>query len=218
MDTAPPLSTNGFGRRRATVGRPATAAHSGELAVRADLARPATARDRHRRSGSWLVLGDTDLGAELGRGLAAATDRAALRTALDEVDNVLFAPAATAAIDVAAAYALFNEARGVVEELLSLTSPPRLYFLTRNAQPVTDGDRANPTHAVLWGLGRTLALEHPEIWGGVVDVDDSMPAVLTARCVLAEAHAAQVAARPTSGARTRSCTGQVPGTCRVCNA
>ena len=72
-----------------------------------------------------------------------------------------------------------------------MPSPPRLFFVTRNAQPVMEGDRANPTHAVLWGLGRTLALEHPEIWGGMIDVDDSMPAVLTARCVLAEAQAAR---------------------------
>jgi phthiocerol/phenolphthiocerol synthesis type-I polyketide synthase B len=139
--------------------------------------------------GPWLVIGDADLAAELGRGLDLGTDWAASHTALDEVDNVLVAPAATAAVDVASAYALFNEARGLVERLLSMPSPPRLYFVTRNAQPVGEGDRANPTHAVLWGLGRTLALEHPEIWGGVVDVDDSMPAVLTARCVLAEAQA-----------------------------
>ena len=45
-------------------------------------------------------------------------------------------------------------------------------------------------HAVLWGLGRTLALEHPEIWGGVIDVDESLPAVLAARHVRAEATAA----------------------------
>ena len=68
-------------------------------------------------------------------------------------------------------------------------SPPKLFILTRNAQPVADGDRANPAHAVLWGLGRTLALEHPEIWGGIIDVDESVPAVLAARRVLAEAHA-----------------------------
>ena len=125
--------------------------------------------------GAWLVLGDAEVGAELGQGV------------LGEVDNVLFAPAAGAAIDVASAYALFDDARRLVAELLSLPSPPRLYFLTRNAQPVVDGDRANPAHAVLWGLGRTLALEHPELWGGVVDVDDSVPAVLAARYVLAEA-------------------------------
>ncbi|GLP81766.1 type I polyketide synthase [Mycobacterium antarcticum] len=126
--------------------------------------------------GPWLVLGDAEVGAELGHG------------ALGAVDNVLFAPATTgASIDAASARTLFDDARRLVEELLSMSSPPRLYLLTRNAQPVADGDRANPAHAVLWGLGRTLALEHPEIWGGVVDVDDSLPAVLAARCVLAEA-------------------------------
>ena len=40
---------------------------------------------------------------------------------------------------------------------------------------------------MLWGLGRSLALEHPEIWGGVIDLDDSMPAELAVRQVLAAA-------------------------------
>ena len=54
--------------------------------------------------------------------------------------------------------------------------------------PSDEGDRANPAHAVLWGLGRTLALEHPEIWGGIIDVDESVPAGLAARYVVDEAH------------------------------
>jgi len=129
-------------------------------------------------AGSWLVLGDEELAAELGRG------------PIDTVDNVLYAPTGTGSpIDVAAAYRLFGEARRIVTELTTLPSPPKLFFLTRNAQPVTDGDRANPVHAVLWGLGRTLALEHPEIWGGCIDLDESMPAVLAARQVRREATA-----------------------------
>ena len=123
-------------------------------------------------AGSWLVLGDDELAAELGAG------------PIDAVDNVLYAPpVGRSAIEVAAAYELFNEARRIATELIALPSPPKLFLLTRNAQPVVDGDRANPVHAVLWGLGRTLALEHPEIWGGVVDVDESMPAVLAADLV-----------------------------------
>lgn len=31
---------------------------------------------------------------------------------------------------------------------------------------------ANVTHAPLWGLGRVAAAEHPQLWGGVVDVAD----------------------------------------------
>ena len=49
--------------------------------------------------------------------------------------------------------------------------PPRLHLLTRNAQPIAEGDRANPAHAVLWGLGSTLAPAPPQVWCGLVDDD-----------------------------------------------
>ena len=128
-------------------------------------------------AGRWLVLGDPDLAGELGSVLN-----------LEEApESVLFAaPSGGSSTDIASAYQLFNEARRVATESAALAVPPKLYFLTRNAQPVASGDRANPVHAVLWGLGRTLALEHPEIWGGVIDVDESMPAVLAARLVRRE--------------------------------
>ena len=138
--------------------------------------------DRPASAGSWRVLGDPALAKELEGEPGADT--------FDAVANVLFAPpAAGAAIDITAAYDLFNEARRIATELIALPSPPKLYFLTRNAQPVVDGDRANPVHAVLWGLARTLALEHPEIWGSVIDADESMPAVLAADRVRDEAAA-----------------------------
>ncbi len=127
--------------------------------------------------GRWLVLGDPALAAELGSILPAE----------DAPDNVLFAPPPGGSpTDIASAYELFNEARRVATECAAMAAPPKLYFLTRNAQPVAAGDRANPVHAVLWGLGRTLALEHPEVWAGVIDVDESMPAVLAARLVRRE--------------------------------
>ena len=109
---------------------------------------------------------------------------------LARVQQVLYAPTATGTpIDVAAAYRLFDEARRLTAALVSTSNPARLFIVTRNAQPVVDGDRANPAHAVLWGLGRTIALEHPEIWGGIIDLDESVPAVLAARAVLAQAGA-----------------------------
>ena len=62
-----------------------------------------------------------------------------------------------------------------------------MFILTRNAQPIAAGERANPVHAVLWGLGRSLALEHPEIWAAYSDLDESLPVELAARYVLDEA-------------------------------
>jgi phthiocerol/phenolphthiocerol synthesis type-I polyketide synthase B len=197
IDTAPSLSTNGFGLpgRNLSGGRQAMAAKDSPIPV--DWLYEPTWPERPLPTaaaaggGSWLVIGDAQLGVELGQGLAHGTDRATLQAALTDVDNVLFAPvSAGSLIDVVSAYDLFNEARALVEVLISMPSAPRLHILTRNAQPIVEGDRANATHAVLWGLGRTLALEHPEIWAAVIDIDESMPAALSARLVLAEAQVA----------------------------
>jgi surfactin synthase thioesterase subunit/NAD(P)-dependent dehydrogenase (short-subunit alcohol dehydrogenase family)/acyl carrier protein len=49
---------------------------------------------------------------------------------------------------------------------------PRLWVITRNSQRATaDAHSVDPFPAILWGLGRTAALEHPKIWGGLVDLD-----------------------------------------------
>ncbi|GAA2456747.1 type I polyketide synthase [Streptomyces glaucus] len=47
----------------------------------------------------------------------------------------------------------------------------RLWCATRSAQSVGAGDApARPAEAAVWGLGRTLALEQPDRWGGLVDL------------------------------------------------
>ena len=81
-------------------------------------------------------------------------------------------------------------------------------MLSRNAQPVSEGDRANAAHAVLWGLGRTLALEHPEFWGGVIDVDESVPDGVVAVTWWTRRRAAT--------AKTKSSTGPVRVEFRAC--
>ena len=179
LDFAPALSTNGIGANRSRR-KPLDPEVS---PVPVDWFYEPTWPSRSLPDGSespagrWLVLGDPELAGELGSVL----------TLQEAPEAVLFAPPrGGSSDDIASAYQLFNEARRVATECAALAVPPKLYFLTRNAQPVAAGDRANPVHAVLWGLGRTLALEHPEIWGGVIDVDESMPAVLTARLVRRE--------------------------------
>jgi phthiocerol/phenolphthiocerol synthesis type-I polyketide synthase B len=152
----------------------------------------------------WLVIADADLGTEMSRMLGGSATvlspsmladpnsntaaQTGLADALAGVTHVLYAPQPTAGHFAAEpSYGLFNAARRLTAAVAAMGFPPRLFMLTRNAQPIGDGDRADPTHAVLWGFGRTLALEHPEIWGGIIDVDESMPAGLAAKYVLAEA-------------------------------
>ena len=49
---------------------------------------------------------------------------------------------------------------------------PHLWLVTRGAQAVTqDNDQLELTQAPLWGLGKTCAMEHPEFWGGLIDLD-----------------------------------------------
>jgi len=152
---------------------------------------------------SWLVVADAALGAEIGRLLgdgarvtvldpAAMTERvdpAALVNDLAGMSHVLYAPeVSSSGLDAESGYRWFNAARRLTTAMASMMLPPKLFVLTRNAQPLSEGDLANPAHAVLWGLGRTLALEHPEIWGAVLDVDDSVPAEQAAGYLLTEAH------------------------------
>lgn len=58
-----------------------------------------------------------------------------------------------------------------VKELAQQPDPAKLWLITQGAQSVEASDAiTSPQQAVLWGLGRTLRLEHPEFWGGLVDL------------------------------------------------
>ncbi|AGL16701.1 type I polyketide synthase [Actinoplanes sp. N902-109] len=51
------------------------------------------------------------------------------------------------------------------------TAPARLWCLTHGVRDTTGP--AALAHAPLWGAGRIVAGEHPEIWGGAIDLDDT---------------------------------------------
>jgi myxalamid-type polyketide synthase MxaB len=63
------------------------------------------------------------------------------------------------------------------------TKKPRLWLLTQGAQPVAK-EPLNLQQASLWGLGKVIALEHPELRCARLDLDpaagqDDMPALVT---------------------------------------
>lgn len=52
------------------------------------------------------------------------------------------------------------------------TKQPHLWLITRGAQAVTsENEQLELSQAPLWGLGKTCAMEHPEFWGGLLDLD-----------------------------------------------
>ncbi len=74
-----------------------------------------------------------------------------------------------------------------------------LWVQTRGAVSTGPGDvLTNPIQAQVWGLGRVAALEHPDRWGGLVDLPPSWDERTAARlcAVLAGTDEDQVAIRP----------------------
>jgi acyl transferase domain-containing protein/surfactin synthase thioesterase subunit/acyl carrier protein len=61
--------------------------------------------------------------------------------------------------------------------------PPRLWLVTRGAE-------APSAQALLWGLGRSFALEYPEMWGGLIDLPAEAASEAAARLLLRELQAA----------------------------
>lgn len=160
--------------------------------------RPAEAAGPLRQQvGRWLVLQDEGgVGAELATAIEAAggtCDRVSVahgswvadamaRLREEPFDGVVH----LGSLDVPeTADALRSEVEGtqqcgcgsVVQLVQALAAegdenPPRLWVVTRGAQRVTGDQRGCAiTQAALWGLGRAIALEHPELWGGLVDLE-----------------------------------------------
>ncbi|WP_437310875.1 SDR family NAD(P)-dependent oxidoreductase [Sorangium sp. So ce388] len=84
-----------------------------------------------------------------------------------------------AAGDAAIAPGALAGALHLAQALARAPRGARLWIATRGAQvpgaqvPGVPAEAASPAQAPLWGFGRTAALELPEAWGGLVDLDAS---------------------------------------------
>ncbi|MEA5550941.1 type I polyketide synthase [Anabaena cylindrica UHCC 0172] len=54
---------------------------------------------------------------------------------------------------------------------VEILSPPKLWIITRNTQAIGQINSLSLEQSPLWGMGRVIALEHPEIWGGLIDLE-----------------------------------------------
>ncbi|MEV0416242.1 SDR family NAD(P)-dependent oxidoreductase, partial [Streptomyces sp. NPDC050448] len=147
-------------------------------------------------SGAWLVVvpeeltgpaGDTaaavlrtlaDRGAEVRTLTAAAdADRDALKAALDGTEDPagvlsLLALAGDGTAPLRAHAGLLATA-ALVQALGDADVTAPLWCVTRGAVSVARSERLqDPAQALVWGFGRTAALEFPERWGGLVDLPE----------------------------------------------
>ncbi|WP_203935221.1 type I polyketide synthase, partial [Virgisporangium ochraceum] len=135
--------------------------------------RPVTDLGAARLSGRWLVVGAPGLpevlaanGAEAVAVTMQSFDRAELAATLAGLGGS-FAGVVAAATDGPAATAVLVQALGDA----GIEAP--LWCLTRGAVSVGRFDPlAQPRQAMVWGLGRVAALEHPDRWGGLVDLPE----------------------------------------------
>ena len=62
----------------------------------------------------------------------------------------------------------------LAQSLVAEALPPRLWLVTRGGQQADANERSvSPIQAAAWGLGRSIAIEHPELRCVCVDLDPS---------------------------------------------
>ncbi|WP_432445717.1 hypothetical protein [Streptomyces rapamycinicus] len=58
----------------------------------------------------------------------------------------------------------------LLQALVAAGGDAPLWCVTRGAVSVVDGDVVDPYASAVWGLGRVIGLEHPDRWGGLIDL------------------------------------------------
>ena len=75
--------------------------------------------------------------------------------------------------------------------------PPALWLVTRDAQAVVAGDKVGGVaQSPLWGMGKVIALEHPELRCVCIDLDSRAPHAMQADALATEVTGSCHASRP----------------------
>jgi len=179
------LPTYPFQRRRYWCDEPAAAPPPPTFELVWEAAVPGAASAA--AAGPWRLLGGSpglrrELTRELARRGRATTEEPAARVAgiaflADELGAVENPPEAAAAV--------CERLRQIVRERLAGASSARLWIVTRGAVVAAPGDGRSLALAAapLWGFGKALALEHPELSGGLLDLDPAAAPDEAARVV-----------------------------------
>jgi len=144
-----------------------------------------------RPAGPWLILADeSGVGAALARLLeqSGETCRIAFRNEALPFANIRQV-VSLRALDSNPSALPFSleqtcgDALGLVQQLAQLANPPRLKLITRGAEAVGNA-AVDPFQAALQGFGKVVAMEHPEFWSGMIDLEPGGDPESAARLLL----------------------------------
>ncbi|WP_394427916.1 type I polyketide synthase [Streptomyces sp. SGAir0957] len=161
------------------------------------------------RTGQWAVLIPAGLGAasrgtvdDLLQGLrkqgltayvaeADLTDPAACAEALAGAANSDGPRRLDGVLSLAGLAASGDPVTGTLSALRAVAEASetgvRLWALTQGAVGVADAESSavRPEQSAVWGLGRVAALEHPDVWGGLIDLPSQVDDRVCARLAVA---------------------------------
>ncbi len=137
-------------------------------------------------AGDWVVVtrDGAGLAAAIAKRLAEAGGRCRVVAGAADLDEqpadgvvCVWGGGALGRTPAEEAEALSADGLAVVQRLLgqSRAKTPRLWWVTEGAQGLTDGEPVRIELAALWGLGRVVMSEHPELGCALVDVEGGDP-------------------------------------------
>jgi myxalamid-type polyketide synthase MxaE and MxaD len=140
---------------------------------------------------TWLVIGG---GGDLTRAVASSLEAAGARTQMfTDVESssraiadllasatgdveIVHLSNTEATVGASAGAELTRRLSGVAHLVRAVndvkrSTATRVWLVTSGAQAVGSDEESDRWQAPTWGLGRVIALEHPDTWGGLIDLD-----------------------------------------------
>ncbi|MCG0291128.1 SDR family NAD(P)-dependent oxidoreductase, partial [Streptomyces sp. PSAA01] len=122
-------------------------------------------------TGTWLVVVEPGADGTDGDEVAVA-----LRSAGAEVRVVTVVEPGDVTVAGVVSLLSVEATVSLLQNLLSAGIDAPLWCVTRGAVSVVDGDVVDPYASAVWGLGRVIGLEHPDRWGGLIDLPTEVDA------------------------------------------
>src|SRR5690606_5836736 len=145
-------------------------------------------------TGTWLVVAPENAGKRAGFVADALRRHGAVPT-------VVSPERLEAAADIGGVVSLLDagDTLRLLRALAEAGTQAPLWLITSGAVTTGDEPVRAPAEAAVWGLGRVIGLEHPNRWGGLVDLPESLDAAVGSRLAAVLAGTSgedQVAIRP----------------------